>query len=63
MHSVQIFCLVRSLALWLSAQEQKNVRDLSLIKKKKLLVDIAPHWGEPHISCVFGFVCAMLFML
>jgi hypothetical protein len=29
-----------------------HVRDCRLIKKKKKLVDVAPHWGEPCISCV-----------
>jgi hypothetical protein len=24
---------------------------------------IAPHWGEPSISCVFGLLCVVLFML
>jgi hypothetical protein len=23
-------------------------------------VDVAPHWGEPHISCVSDVICAML---
>jgi hypothetical protein len=23
-----------------------------IIKNKKKLVDVAPHWGEPRISCV-----------
>jgi hypothetical protein len=61
--SAQITYLVQSLAMWLSAQEHMNVRYLRLINKKKQLVDIAPHWGEPHISCVDGFLCAIMFML
>jgi hypothetical protein len=40
-----------------------NVRDWRLIKKKNSLVDIAPHCGEPRISFVDGFFCAMMFML
>jgi hypothetical protein len=27
-------------------------------KEAKQLVDVALHWGEPHISGVFGFLCA-----
>jgi hypothetical protein len=37
-----------------------NVRHLRIIKNMKHLVDVAPHWGEPHISCVFGVLCVML---
>jgi hypothetical protein len=40
-----------------------NVRDSRLINKKKQLVDVAPHWGEPRISCVDGLLCAIMFML
>jgi hypothetical protein len=40
-----------------------HVRDCRLINKnKKKLVDVAPHWGEPRISCV-DVLCAMLLML
>ena len=63
MLSAQISCPMRSSALWLSAQEQMNVRFKRIIKKVKWLVDIAPHWGEPRISFVFGFLCVVLFML
>jgi hypothetical protein len=31
-----------------------NVRRLNINKEEKKLVDVAPHWGEPRISCVFG---------
>jgi hypothetical protein len=31
-------------------------------KKRRRLVDVAPHWGEPRISCV-NVLCAMVFML
>jgi hypothetical protein len=31
-------------------------------KKRRRLVDVAPHWGEPHISCV-NVLCDMVFML
>jgi hypothetical protein len=31
-------------------------------KKRRRLVDVAPHWGEPRISCV-DVLCAMVFML
>jgi hypothetical protein len=31
-------------------------------KEEEELVDVAPHWGEPHISCV-DMICAMLFMV
>jgi hypothetical protein len=41
--SAQISCLVRSLALWLSAQEKMNVRYRIIIKNMKHLVDLAPH--------------------
>jgi hypothetical protein len=50
------------LALWLCAQEQRNVRSLKINKEEEELVDVAPHWGEPRISCVV-VLCAMLFML
>jgi hypothetical protein len=63
-HSVQITFPVQSLALWLSAQEQTNVRDWRrLIKKKKPLVDVAPHWGEPRKYCVDGLLCVIMLML
>jgi hypothetical protein len=49
----QISCPLRSCALWLCAQEPKNVERLKINKEeKKKLVDVAPHWGEPRISCV-----------
>jgi hypothetical protein len=50
------------LALWLCAQENKNVERLKTNKEEKELVDVAPHWGEPCISCVV-VLCAMLFIL
>ena len=31
-------------------------------KEEEELVDVAPHWGEPCISCVV-MLCAMLFMM
>jgi hypothetical protein len=31
-------------------------------KEEEELVDVAPHWGEPRISCV-DVLCAMLFMM
>jgi hypothetical protein len=40
-----------------------DVIDLSLIKKKKKLVDVAPHCGEPRISYVDGFLFVIMFML
>jgi hypothetical protein len=40
-----------------------NVRFKNIIKKVKRLVDVSPHWGEPCISCVFGLLCVVLFML
>jgi hypothetical protein len=61
--SVQISCLVRSSALWISAQGKMNVRYGLIINKAKQLVDVAPHWGEPCISCVFGVIFVVLFML
>jgi hypothetical protein len=43
-HCVEITCPVRSLALWLCAQEQRNVRSLQTNKEEeKKLVDVAPH--------------------
>jgi hypothetical protein len=32
------------------------------LKKRRRLVDVAPHWGEPRISCV-DVLCAMMLML
>jgi hypothetical protein len=50
------------LALWICAQEQKNVRSLKTNEEEEEeFVDIAPHWGEPRISCV-DELCAMLLM-
>jgi hypothetical protein len=49
----QISCPLWSLslvALCTGADECKKLE--RLIKKKKKLVDVAPHWGEPRISCV-----------
>jgi hypothetical protein len=55
---------VQSLALWLCAQEKKNVRSLKTNKKEeKKLVDVAPHWGEPCISYVLLFFVLIFFML
>jgi hypothetical protein len=31
-------------------------------KEEEELVGVAPHWGEPRISCV-DLLCAMMFML
>jgi hypothetical protein len=30
-------------------------------KEEEELVDVAPHWGEPRISCAIVF-CAILFL-
>jgi hypothetical protein len=49
--------------MWLSAQEQMNVRFRQIKKKTKHFVDVSPHKGEPRISCVFGVFCVVLFML
>jgi hypothetical protein len=32
-------------------------------KEEEELVDVAPHWGEPHISCVVVSLCIMVDML
>jgi hypothetical protein len=59
----QITCPVQGLALWLCPWEKTHVRYCRLIKKKKKnLVDVTPHWGEPDIYCV-DVLCAMLLML
>jgi hypothetical protein len=52
------------LALWICAQEKRNVRSSKINKEEEELVDIAPHWGEPRISCVnvLGALLSMLFM-
>jgi hypothetical protein len=31
--------------------------------KEEELVDVAPHWGEPHISCVVVALCNVVDML
>jgi hypothetical protein len=31
-------------------------------KEEEELVDVAPHWGEPRISCV-DVLCAILFIV
>jgi hypothetical protein len=44
LHCAQITCPMRSMALWLCAQEQRNVRSLHTNKEEeKKLVDVAPH--------------------
>ena len=63
MLSAQISRHLRILSLCLSAQEYMNVRDWIVIKNMKQLVDVSPHWGEPRISCVVWFLCAVLFIL
>jgi hypothetical protein len=45
------------LDLWLGAC--KEIEETN--KEEEELVDVAPHWGEPRISCV-DVLCAMLFM-
>jgi hypothetical protein len=50
------------LALWLCAQEQRNVTSLKTNKEEEEVVDVAPHWGEPRISCV-DMLCEMLLIL
>jgi hypothetical protein len=50
-----------SVALCTGADGCKILKKTNKEKKKKL-VDVAPHWGEPHISCV-DVLCAMLLML
>jgi hypothetical protein len=32
-------------------------------KRGEELVDVAPHWGEPHISCVVVVLCDVDYML
>jgi hypothetical protein len=32
-------------------------------KEEEELVDVAPHWGEPRISCVVVSLCDMVDML
>jgi hypothetical protein len=32
-------------------------------KEEEELVDVAPHWGEPRISCVVVALCIMVVML
>ena len=55
---VQIFCPMRSClcgSVHVRILEETN-------NKRRRLVDIAPHWGEPHISYV-DVMCAMMLML
>jgi hypothetical protein len=39
-----------------------NVIILEEANKEEELVDVAPHWGEPRISCV-DVLCAIVFMV
>jgi hypothetical protein len=32
-------------------------------KEAKWLVDVAPHWGEPHISSVSSFLCVVIYVM
>jgi hypothetical protein len=51
---VQISCLMRSRILWLCACRRLTKDN----NREEELVDIAPGWGEPHISCVV-MLCVM----
>ena len=31
-------------------------------KEDEELMDVAQHWGEPHISCVMVSLCIMLYV-
>jgi hypothetical protein len=59
---VCISLILTDLALWICAQEQRTVRSLKTNKKRRRMVNVSPHWGEPCISCV-DVLCAMLLML
>jgi hypothetical protein len=62
--SAHISCPVRSLTLWLSAQERMNVRFWTNNKEVKQFVDIAPPWGEPRISSVSWFsLCCVIYVM
>jgi hypothetical protein len=57
-HCLQITCLV-----WSEICGSVFVRRLKETnKEEEELVDVAPHWGEPRISCV-DVLCAILFMV
>jgi hypothetical protein len=50
--------VLAELTLWLGAC--KKIEETN--KEEEELVDVAPHWGEPRISCVI-VLCAILFMV
>jgi hypothetical protein len=56
---MQISCPMQSRVLWLCACKTIDRRN----KEEEELVDVAPHWGEPHISCVVVALCIMVVML
>jgi hypothetical protein len=55
---VQITCLVRSELC--GSVPVRRLKETN--KEEEELVDVAPHWGEPRISCV-DVLCAILFMV
>ena len=56
----QISCPMQSGFLWLYAC--RILREDNKEKREEL-VDVAPHWGEPSISCVVVALCIIVMLL
>jgi hypothetical protein len=56
---VHISCPMRSGFLWLCACRILKEDN----KEREELVGVAPHWGEPCISCVVVSLCIIVVML
>ena len=46
---------------WCTGEDECKI--LKPNKESEVVGGRSPHWGEPHIPCVDGFICAMMFML
>ena len=55
----QISCPMQSGFLWLCVCRRLKEDN----KEREELVDVAPHWGEPRISCVVVALCVIVVML
>jgi hypothetical protein len=59
-------CTHISYPMWSCLCGSMHVRGLEEANKEgEELVDVAPHWGEPRISCVMCFVlyCSCVFLV
>ena len=59
MRCAQISCPLRS---WIYGLVHIRILE-ETNKEEEELVDVAPHWGEPRISCVVVSLCIIVVML